>query len=108
MPTIRNTQRFGYIEDRPEDVLEAVTDMVESVDQGVKPETPEQRAFRLRVISFCMRARAENSTVHKHGTYHGFIGRRRISPSFARKYIAPQLRRPGVANSASELCFGAA
>jgi putative glycosyltransferase (TIGR04372 family) len=104
----RNTQRFEYIENSPEDVLEAIRDMVEIVNQGVKPETHEQRVFRLGVVSFCTRARAENSTVRKHGAHHGFIGRGRISPSFARKYIAPQLKRSGGANSASELCVGAA
>jgi hypothetical protein len=55
----RNTQRFEYIENSPEDVLKAVRDMVEIVNQGVKPETPEQRVFRLRVVGFCTRARAE-------------------------------------------------
>jgi putative glycosyltransferase (TIGR04372 family) len=104
----RNTQRFEYIENTPEDVLAAVEDMIEIVKHGVKPETPEQRSFRLHVMSFCTRARAENSTVRKHGAHHGFIGRGRLSPSFARKYIAPQLKRLGVANSASELCVGAA
>jgi putative glycosyltransferase (TIGR04372 family) len=104
----RNTQRFEYIENSPEDVLAAIRDMIEIVNQGVKPETPEQRAFRLRVMSFCTRARAENSNVRKHGAHHGFIGRGRISPSFARKYIAPQLKRLGMmANSASELSVGA-
>jgi hypothetical protein len=104
----RNTQRFEYIENNPEDVLAAIRDMIEIVNHGVKPETPEQRAFRLRVISFCTRARAENSTVRKHGAHHGFIGRGRISPNFARKYIAPQLKHLGVANSTSELWIGAA
>ena len=96
------------IENSPEHVLEAVRDMVEIVNQGVKPEAREQRVFRLRVVGFCTRARAENSTVRKHGAHHGFIGRGRISPSFARKYIAPELNQSGVANSASELCVGAA
>ena len=104
----RNTQRFEYIENSPEDVLDAIRDMVEIVDQGVKPETPEQRAFRLRVMGFCTRARSENSTVRKHGAHHGFIGRGRISPSFARKYIAPQLKRLGIANAPAEPCVGAA
>jgi putative glycosyltransferase (TIGR04372 family) len=104
----RNTQRFEYIENSPEDVLDAIRDMVEIVAQGVKPETPEQRAFRLRVMGFCTRARSENSTVRKHGAHHGFIGRGRISPSFARKYIAPQLKQLGIANAPAELFVGAA
>jgi putative glycosyltransferase (TIGR04372 family) len=104
----RNTKRFEYIENSPEDVLDAIRDMVEIVRQGVKPETTEQRAFRLHVTSFCMRARVENSTVRKHGAHHGFIGRGRISPSFARKYIASQLKLPGVESSVSELRVGAA
>jgi hypothetical protein len=82
--------------------------MVEIVNQGVKPEAREQRVFRLCVVGFCTRLRAENSTVRKHGAHHGFIGRGRISPSFARKCIAPELNQSGVANSASELCVGAA
>ena len=46
--------------------------------------------------------------VRKHGAHHGFIGRGRISSSFARKYIAPQLNRSGVAGLTSELRVGAA
>jgi putative glycosyltransferase (TIGR04372 family) len=104
----RNTQRFEYIENSPEDVLDAIRDMVDVVERGVQRETPEQRAFRLRVTSFCLRARAENPTIRKHGAHHGFIGRGRISASFARKYIAPQLKQLGIANAPAELCVGAA
>jgi putative glycosyltransferase (TIGR04372 family) len=104
----RNIQRFEYIENSPEDVLDAIRDMVDVVARGIKPETPEQRAFRLRVMSFCTRARAENSTVRKHGAHHGFIGRGRISASFARKYIAPELKQLRVAKAMAEPCAGAA
>src|SRR4029079_19407299 len=69
----RDTERFEYADNRPEDVLDAIKDMVDIVEHGVKPEAPEQRAFRLRVTSFCVRARAENPTVRKHGAHHGFI-----------------------------------
>jgi putative glycosyltransferase (TIGR04372 family) len=104
----RNTERFEYGDNKPEDILDAIRDMVDIVERGVQPETPEQRAFRLRVTSFCLRARAENSTINKHGAHHGFIGRGRISASFARKYIAPELKWRDVVEAAAERCVGAA
>jgi len=104
----RNTERFEYVDNKPEDVLDAITDMVDIVEHGVRPETTEQRAFRLRVTSFCMRARAENSTIRKHGAHHGFLGRGRISASFARKYIAPHLKGLEAAPAASERCVATA
>ena len=104
----RNTERFEYVDNRPEDVLDAIRDMVDIVEHGIKPETPEQRVFRLRVTGFCMRARARNATIRKHGAHHGFIGRGRISAAFARKYIAPDLKRLEAAQAAHQLCAGAA
>jgi len=103
----RNTERFEYVDNTPEDVLDAIRDMVDIVEHGVKPETPEQRAFRLQVTSFCMRARAENPTIRKHGAHHGFLGRGRISASFACKYITPDLKRLEAAKAAPERCVGA-
>ena len=102
----RNTERFEYVDNKPEDVIDAITDMVDIVEHGVRPETTEQRAFRLRVTSFCMRARAENSTIRKHGAHHGFLGRGRISASFARKYIAPHLK--GLEAAKAECSVGTA
>ena len=86
-----DTERYDYFDNSPEDVLDAVKDIIEIVEHGVGPETPEQREFRLRALGVGVRA-VENPEVRELGPHQGFLGRGRIAPSFARKYVAPQLR----------------
>jgi len=92
---IRNTKVYDYFENSPEDVLAAVEDLIEIVDRGVGPETPEQREFRLWALSVGVRMRLRNSGVCKWGPHRGYLGGGRLAPSFARKYLGPQLAAHG-------------
>jgi putative glycosyltransferase (TIGR04372 family) len=88
---VRNTRVFDYFENGQEDVLTAVEDLIEIVERGSGPETPEQREFRLWALSVGVRLRLRMGGINKWGPHRGYLGGGRMAPSFARKYVRPLL-----------------
>jgi putative glycosyltransferase (TIGR04372 family) len=88
---LRNTRVFEYFENGQQDVLAAVKDLLEIVENGPGPETPEQREFRLWALGVGVRMRLTFGGVCKWGPHRGYLGHGRIAASFGRKYIGPHL-----------------
>ena len=88
---VRNTRVFEYRENDQDDVLAAVKDLLEIVECGTGPETPEQREFRLWALGVGVRMRLTHGGVCKWGPHRGYLGGGRIAASFGRKYVGPQL-----------------
>jgi putative glycosyltransferase (TIGR04372 family) len=91
----RDTTRFEYLDNSPEDVRDVVAEMLQIIEHGMPPETPEQREYRLQALSFGVQSHVLSQWMRKWGPHHGFLGRGRIAASFARKYMRPQREAPG-------------
>jgi putative glycosyltransferase (TIGR04372 family) len=75
--SLRDPTRYEYVENTPEQILDAAAEMVELLDRGT-PESPSQTWYRELVIA-AGRANQDISYVRKHGPDRGDIGSGRLA-----------------------------
>lgn len=75
---LRNTTRYQYIDNTPEELLASVEEMLDDLDHD-RPESPEQAAFREAVMRACDELAPRHAYVRKWGLDEGFLGDGRLA-----------------------------
>lgn len=75
---LRNTTRYQYQDNSPEELLEAVQEMIDDLDHD-RPESVEQAAFRQAVTDACSALGPFHAYVRKWGPENGFLGDGRLA-----------------------------
>jgi len=75
---LRNTTRYQYIDNTPEELLAAVEEMLDDLDHD-RPESPAQAAFREDVMRACEDLAPRHAYVRKWGLDEGFLGDGRLA-----------------------------
>lgn len=77
---LRNTTRYQYFDNTPEEIRDAVVEMLDDLDHP-RDDTPAQAAFRVRVIAACTALGPFHAYVRKWGPEDGFLGDGRLAQS---------------------------
>ena len=75
---LRNTTRYQYLDNTPEEIAAAVEEMLDDLDHD-RAETKEQAEFREAVAAACVMLSPRHAYVRKWGTEDGFIGDGRLA-----------------------------
>lgn len=75
---LRNTTRYQYIDNTPEELLASVEEMLDDLDHD-RPELPAQAAFREDVMRACDELAPRHAYVRKWGLDEGFLGDGRLA-----------------------------
>ena len=75
---LRDTRRYLYVDNSPEEILEATREMFEWLG-GTWTECQAQRSYHEAVMSASARLRRHSSYVRKWGLHEGFLGDGRIA-----------------------------
>ena len=75
---LRNTTRYQYIDNTPEELLASVEEMLDDLDHD-RPELPAQTAFREDVMRACEELGPRHAYVRKWGLDEGFLGDGRLA-----------------------------
>jgi putative glycosyltransferase (TIGR04372 family) len=98
---LRDTRRYDYLDNTPEDLVTAVQAMI-TFCRGEEPETALQADYKARVVAIAEELRPRNSYVRKWGPEQGFMGDGRIVHAFAERYwerAGRQDDRPAMASA---------
>lgn len=77
---LRNTTRYQYIDNTPEELLASVEEMLDDLGHD-RPESPEQAAFREDIMRACEDLATRHAYVRKWGLDEGFLGDGRLARS---------------------------
>lgn len=77
LANLRNTTKFRYLDNSPEEIVEGVVEMLDGLEHGFV-DTPPQILFRDRATHAGHNLRLELNYVRKWGTDEGFLGDGRI------------------------------
>ena len=75
---LRDTRRYLYVDNSPEEIREAIREMIEWLD-GTRTECQAQRSYHEAIMSASARLRRCSSYVRKWGLHEGFLGDGRIA-----------------------------
>ncbi len=75
---LRNTTRYQYIDNTPEEILSAVEEMLDDLEHD-RLESPEQQGFREAVMRACVDLADRHAYVRKWGLHDGFLGDGRLA-----------------------------
>lgn len=90
---LRDTRRYVYVDNTPEEILEATREMLDWVE-GRWTESEAQRSYHDAIMAASARLRRHSAYVRKWGLHEGFLGDGRIA-------------RVGVAEAVTQLPGGA-
>ncbi len=82
---LRDPRRYDYLENSPEDLVDAVREMLTFVTEH-PPETDRQLAYKNLVMRTAEELRDRYAYVRKWGPEDGFMGDGRIVDAYVRKY----------------------
>ncbi|MEQ1729812.1 MAG: TIGR04372 family glycosyltransferase [Vicinamibacterales bacterium] len=82
---LRDTKRFVYVENTPDEICAVVDEMLEWLD-GAHAESPAQVQFRDAATRASVELRDRLGYVRKHGSDRGFLGDGRIGRRYIEEY----------------------
>jgi hypothetical protein len=83
---LRDTTRFEYVDNSPEDIVGAVDEMLQLLG-GQIGESDRQIEYRQLATEVAEALKSESHYIRKWGTDRGFLGHGRIARSFAENYF---------------------
>ena len=83
---LRDTTRFEYVNNSPEEILSAVEEMLQVLAGGAPPSA-RQIEYGQLVTDAAEALKSESHYIRKWGTDAGFLGRGRIARTFAEQYL---------------------
>lgn len=87
LANVRNSTRYEYVSNTADEIVEALDEMLELLDDP-PPPTPEQEAFATLALGSALALRGRLKYVRKWGAYDGFLGEGRIGRGFAARHAA--------------------
>ncbi len=85
LDNLRNTKRFVYVDNTPEEIVQLVDEMLEWLG-GRHVETERQAAYRAMATETSVAVRDRQVYVRKHGPDRGFLGDGRIGREYVEQY----------------------
>jgi putative glycosyltransferase (TIGR04372 family) len=85
LESLRDPMKVEFVENTPEEILDAVEEMVELLDRGT-PESPAQTWYR-ELVTAAAQASQDLNYVRKHGPDRGYMGTGRLARSQAQRWF---------------------
>jgi putative glycosyltransferase (TIGR04372 family) len=91
LESLRDPTKYEFIENTPEQILDAVEEMLELLDHAT-PESPAQTWYR-ELVTAAAQATQDLNYVRKHGPDRGYMGYGRLARSLAEPWAALEAGR---------------
>lgn len=85
LANLRNSTRFEYVENTPEEILDGVMEMLDLLEHRTEP-TPAQRLYSEHLTNAAV-AMTSDAYIRKWGTDRGFMGGGRLSRAMAERWF---------------------